>query len=151
MTRALLAFATLFFLPAFAWAKDSPALCDFYSAKARELACPADNYLLSFGHYYCRNFLEGEERFSAEGQVVFRRIRHCLIDLLKNTPNLNCQNAKKVAEESHVTCYVASGYCNLGYHDSWVVLSSAWRELLDPSFWGVGARIRARCREQSGP
>lgn len=125
-------------------ANDMP-LCDFYKDKSKELGCDADNYLTVFGEKYCRDFVELEGDFSAAGKKTFAHIRSCLIESLKEAPELSCANAREIAEQSHVKCYRGSGYCDLPGGDKWTVLKTVWTELFDSGFRGVVSQINEDC------
>ncbi len=139
------AFALLFlFVPALA---SEQKICDYYTQKSQALGCADSDYLVSFGEKYCRTFVEVEKEFSPAGQEVFAKIRHCLVDTLKATPDLSCANTREKAERSHVDCYHRSGYCQLGAHDNWVVLKRIWQEFFDPGFLRVVRDIQKKCGE----
>lgn len=131
-------------LPGNAGANDMPA-CDFYKEKARELGCDENNYLTVFGEKYCRDFVNLEKDFSPAGVKTFAHIRGCLIDSLKEAPELSCANARDIAEHSHVKCYRGSGYCDLPGSDKWTVFKTVWTELFDSGFRDVVSQINEDC------
>lgn len=127
-------------------ASDQLPVCYFYSSKAKELKCDTDNYLYTFGDHYCRAFVQLDDEFSAAGKKTFGHIRKCLIDELKKRPELSCDNARELAENSHVVCYENSGYCDLPAKDKWVVFKTVWTEFFDSGFREVMAKIRSNCK-----
>lgn len=139
----LIALLAMLFAP-ITYADDLP-LCDFYKNKSNELGCEATNYLTIFGEHYCREFVALENDFSPAGVKTFAHIRSCLIDSLKETPNLTCANAREIAEHSHVKCYRGSGYCDLPGGDKWAVFKTVWSELFDSGFRAVVSQINEDC------
>lgn len=132
------------FLSIPALANDMP-LCDYYQEKSKQLGCAADNYLTVFGEKYCREFVLLEGEFSPAGKKTFAHIRSCLIEELKAAPNLTCDNAREIAEKSHVKCYRGSGYCDIPNGDTWIVLKTVWKELFDSGFRSAVTQINEDC------
>jgi hypothetical protein len=139
----IIALIALLAAPA-AQANDLP-LCDFYKEKSKELGCSSDNYLTVFGEKYCREFVELEKDFTPAGVKTFAHIRGCLIESLKEAPELTCANARDIAEHSHVKCYRGSGYCDLPGSDKWVVFRTVWKELFSSGFRSVVSQINEDC------
>jgi hypothetical protein len=126
---------------------DSIEVCGFYKTKAAELGCEKENYLIRFGYHYCRKYLLANEHFSAEGQKILADIRACLIHSLEVQTDLTCGDVKKLAEESHVSCYAQNGFCQLSAGDKLLVAEIAWKEFFDPDFRKVAHEVRAACEQ----
>ena len=126
-------------------ADSSDTVCPYYQQKSLELGCEDTNYLSVFGYHYCQIFVDVQSQFTPEGAAVFSSIRNCLIESLRNEPDLTCENARARAETHHVECYRASGYCNIGTYDRWTVFRHIWPELLDSGFRGVVGQIHDNC------
>ncbi len=95
--------------------------CDFYCAKAESLNCSKTNYLLSFGQKYCRIYLYNYSFFSTEARPILARIRSCLIAAVESSDNLTCSNVRAQALNSHVSCYLENGFCQLSNADKLLV------------------------------
>ena len=135
MIRRLFAFIGLA-VSFVAWA--SPATseigtCAYYQTLSASLGCSPSGYLLSFGYPYCQKFVDQEPFYPASGRAVLDRIRTCLETTLENTPALNCQNVETIAPQSHVSCYVQSGFCQLDVLEQAVIAITIAPSLLGNS------------------
>lgn len=124
--------------------------CTVYSCLADELRCSSKNYLLRFGEHYCKQFLKPEVKksFSKAGGLVVANIRLCLQNELVNDARLNCRTSKSLAQEHHLRCYVAAGFCELGFSDKYVILQQVYKELNDPDFALTTKDIGLACAER---
>ncbi len=119
--------------------------CDYYEARSDELNCDANGYLKSFGEYYCRRFEAAHPHFTSQGQVVLDKIKICLQKSLEGDNQLSCNNVLSRAAESHVPCYVGSGFCQMGFWDKWVLGTIVAPALQDPVLRSSIERIELRC------
>lgn len=121
------------------------SVCAFYCRKNHELKCGPDNYLMDFGYKYCRFFIKKENSYSKAGQPVFETIRKCLVNRLASRNDLTCQNVEGIAVDSHVECYVNSGFCELDKKDSLITLWYIRSALVDSTFLPTMKKIIAGC------
>lgn len=118
MSRLFLAFITV--LASFA-AMASSCLpsdqsCDFYACKEREQACGKRGYWQNFGYPYCQKFLKDEARFSPRSQIWLQDVRYCLQERIQEVAEgTSCKDLHTMAMDSHVSCYVDTGFCDLKY------------------------------------
>lgn len=104
-------------------ASSSVGSCKFYDHLSQELGCHDEDYLVSYGAHYCREFKKHARRFSDEGRAILRDIRLCLQVELANTPGLTCENVKAIAQRSHATCYARHRFCRLSFMDKFVLFT----------------------------
>jgi hypothetical protein len=119
--------------------------CSFYVRQARAMNCRPDGYLDQFGYRYCREFEQARAEFSPQGVRVLARLKSCLIRSLREVPDLSCDGVAAVARESHVSCYLENGFCDLSQDDKFKIFAVVWREVFDPAFAQVMLRIQQGC------
>jgi hypothetical protein len=108
----------LLFTPTIAQATCVPSdnSCEFYACKEREHACGKKGYWQDFGYPYCEKFLVDEERFSPRSQIWLQDVRYCLQERVQEvSEGTSCKNLHTQAMDSHVSCYVDTGFCDLTY------------------------------------
>ena len=110
----------MLFLPSICFANCSANVnsCSFYQCKEKEQSCGASGYWLNFGYRYCQIFLNTEKSFSSPGQKWLDKVRVCLQTRANKISQVqSCQNIRKVALDSHVGCYIDTGFCSLSFKD----------------------------------
>lgn len=100
--------------------------------------CGADGYWLKFGAHYCQKFLDKEKTFSSVGQRWLQMVRQCLQERADDVSRqVSCSRIEREAMDSHISCYIDTGFCNLPKRDMlkvyWHIKSTlnsalAWRE-----------------------
>lgn len=104
---------------------------------------------MGWGHRYCQKFLETESSFSLEAQQWLRENRQCLQARAEEiTEGTQCSGIRKAAMESHVGCYVDTGFCALEFKDKTAILWGLRTALTAPEAWIEGIRLEKACREQ---
>ncbi len=100
--------------------------CDYYRCREQEDACGPDGYHLGFGYHYCNAFrLIAERHASPEAQGWLSRVRRCLIETLdRDETEGDCNQLKERAFDSHVECYVKTGFCDLPLSDWLLVVNT---------------------------
>lgn len=114
----------------------STTSCQFYRDLQAQLSCPQSNYLNEAAEL-CEKYLKMEPHMNEEIREFFPGIRFCLQDRLREQlgPQL-CENLTEISVESHVSCYLENGFCDLSNVSklklAWItrdkVLKSPWRE-----------------------
>lgn len=97
--------------------------CEYYTCREEEAQCGVDGYLLHFANRYCERYrLVSEPEASPEAQAWLRRVRRCLILALdeKDQSN-NCESIEQNGFDSHPSCYVQTGFCDLSPAD-WLLV-----------------------------
>ena len=91
--------------------------CSFYEECAEvAFECGASGYPIKFGDTMCKIYLENDLKLSAGGNAWSRDVRKCLQDALvpviMDWDCYTCATFETFAFESHVPCYVNSGFCD---------------------------------------
>jgi hypothetical protein len=120
--------------------------CDFYCDSAITHGCTADNYLVRFGGHFCQKFLDDNEKYSANGQLVLHDIRSCLIHSFDNKL-FTCESVEDIAYQAHVDCYVDNGFCTLGALDRARILWTVRSQLTNPKFQNAASQIMRACEQ----
>ena len=123
----------------------SAEVCEAYSLKAEQLQCGEDNYLMRFGHHYCKFISENLDLFSRKGQRAIIQIRQCLIREMQSDETLTCENSRTHAEHSHVGCYTENGFCKMSIIDKLSLGNLVYPELMDPGFRDTMLSIVGAC------
>lgn len=120
----------------------SSTSCEFYSCMEQRTPCGPRGYWKQLGLHYCQKFLFREDRFSEQAQAWLHESRLCLQERTKLvSKGLACSQVQSAAMDTHVSCYVDTGFCELSLADKnkiiWYLLSalrfpSVWHE-----FWQV--------------
>lgn len=147
--KNLLLALTLLFTASFSWAQTchpSSRSCDFYSCMEEKQHCGKDAYWMKFGDHYCKKFLDNQESFPAKTQIWLTKVRVCLQvradDLSKQ---VSCERMQDEALESHVSCYLDTGFCYLNTYERFKVYWYLKRTLATPQAWKEAAAIHKAC------
>ncbi len=118
--------------------------CEYYAYKARSLGCSKDNYLLKFGYRYCRAFEKRQAKFSVAARPVLDKIRSCLIlEMEQRQPA--CLTAEAHGFNSHVPCYLLSGFCGLSGSDKLHIFWIIRDQVANANFRKVASVITRAC------
>lgn len=93
--------------------------CTQYQCAEYVFNCGEKHYLTKFGHRYCEAFrLQQEKRkFSNQFDNFLSDTRLCLQEKLSDIDfSSSCPEIADYGLESHVDCYLDSGYCELGFN-----------------------------------
>lgn len=121
--------------------------CDLYSKLENEMRCGPQAYFQKWGQPMCEKYIRSEEApiqslfLSHELKVWFPQVRLCLQQyLVRELDALTCQNLDQHAKQSHVECYVQTGYCDLSAVAKLQLAGmSANAFFLDPVLWQQSA------------
>lgn len=132
-----------------AYCPPSYSSCDYYVCAEEHNPCGKQGYWMGWGHRYCQQYLESENKFSIEAQQWLRENRQCLQARAEEiTQGTQCNGIRKAAMESHVGCYVETGFCSLSFKDKTAILWGLRTALNAPEAWIEGIRLEKACREQ---
>lgn len=126
-------------------------VCAIYGQVSQKLRCDSSNYLRRFGEKYCFTFLNQEARFSPQGQVFLRKVRHCLVKKLAQdyrSGELTCANVEDIAIDRHVECYARSGFCFLGGTDKMRLFRIIWRDVLHTNIFEMAIQMNSACLDE---
>lgn len=137
--RSVILFFALFLQTAFAspQCRPSTASCAYYACAEDKLQCGEENYLTQFGAHFCEKYRSTEANFSKRGQVWLQKVRYCLQKELDRglDSGVSCSRVEDFAFDSHVGCYVKTGYCSLGFRDKFRVVSVGSKEVFRGNFF----------------
>ena len=123
-----------------------PNDCEYYLCIAREKSCNDSSYPVKFGHRFCMRYQERMNTFSLEGWKWVEDVRRCLIRDMNNfEENLSCSELKQRAFQSHVPCYLESGFCSLSVRDKRAVIQAIWPATRNSEIFSAGTEILKRC------
>lgn len=123
------------------------SVCEHYSHLNEQLGCSNDNYLMSYGYKYCVRYANYDSDLLPATQEVLQKIRRCLVkDLDDASTKLTCDTVEKFAYDSHVHCYVDSGYCGIDQVDKGLIVAIAHDELRTPNFLKTAAAVLLECK-----
>lgn len=147
--KAVLIFI-LALLPLLSNAGPSRKNCDYYHEVEKTYLCGSEGYPLKFGNRLCRKYLAAEEDMPRRVKVWFPKIRFCLQDYIEKQYGSirSCSDLYRKAIDSHVGCYLATGFCKLSITDQAAILKVTSTDLLNPDIVGLSIRVKAACLRQ---
>lgn len=79
----------------------------------------------------------------------FPKIRYCLQRYIeRDRGNIrDCDDLKQKAIDSHIHCYVHTGFCSLSEVDLLHILRVTSTEILDTDIMGMSAKVMSECRK----
>jgi len=94
--------------------------CEYYRCREAQSQCGADGYLIGYVGKYCDRFSTVTEPNVSEAAAQWLQdVRACLITTLEDEtgPETSCEDIQEVGVQSHATCYVEAGFCDLSVGD----------------------------------
>jgi hypothetical protein len=133
--------------PLLSYARPSKRDCNYYLQVEKEYKCGAEGYPLKFGNRLCRKYLAAESQMPPAVKTWFPKIRFCLQNYIERQRGSirDCNDLHRKAIDSHVGCYVATGFCNLGIYDQAEILRVTSTDLLNPEIVSLSFRVKAAC------
>lgn len=114
--------------PCVAWADTQGCeACTYYSCREAAQPCGPDGYVEGYLAPYCQRFASvTEPRVSPAARRWLQRVRQCLVrELDRRAPiGTDCEETRAIGLETHVTCYVETGFCALSPLDWLAILRS---------------------------
>lgn len=142
-------FLLLLLIPtlSFADCKPSADSCDFYRCKEKEQTCGPSGYWQNFGDPYCRKFLNNEKSFSKNSQIWLKDVRECLqVRVGEVSDQVSCKQLFHEAMDSHISCYVDTGFCSLSLLEKWKIFWYLKGAASNPLTWKEAALLSQACR-----
>lgn len=101
--------------------------CGFYrDCLEARYQCKGEGYPLAHGEHYCQKFLDARDQMSAAGQRWVTDTMICLQRALVQEAvgprDSTCGQIMQKAQDSHLACYVESGFCEIG--QDWKVIDA---------------------------
>ncbi|UJR19753.1 hypothetical protein I4U23_022886 [Adineta vaga] len=109
--------------------------CDFYlSCMERKVPCGSNGYAYNYGNLYCTKFVQNINDFSTEGQNWIYNTMNCLqkslVSPLQNCVK-DCDVLRNSAYDSHPSCYINNGVCELPALDYVYIFTTVFKGLKD--------------------
>lgn len=118
--------------------------CDYYDCREAEseAQCGEEGYYLGFGARHCKSLsIVTAPELSLPGQTWLGLTRQCLLDYAEAEieQEATCDTIKRKALNSHIDCYVDSGFCDLPFVDyAMLGLSIFYKDLDFNTVMGTG-------------
>jgi hypothetical protein len=116
-----------------------------------QLQCGTDqglnSYPLIYGEKNCLAFQSNLNQFSAQGQAFIWATMLCLQTFLSTDIQCDttCASMSADAFNSHPTCYVQSGFCDLPVWDYFHVFTTVGTQLFKGPAWSQVKSVNAQC------
>ncbi len=127
-----------------------PNNCDFYE-KCLEAKnqCGNEGYAIGYGQKYCRAFNSLD--LSPQGEKWITATMACLQENLipYAEDKTDCKVIKDSAFQSHVNCYVNSGFCDLSNQDKLKIMkTNIWSLITSLEGLNEGVKTLVECSKQ---
>jgi hypothetical protein len=122
--------------------------CDFYLCAARALNCTRNDYPLRFGYPLCQRYLSDQNHSTENLRAWLPAVRQCLQEKFVALKVSSCQRLEEAAFDTHVQCYVETGFCRLNEADkTWLVWETSW-QMVYPLALQTALQVERICRSQ---
>ncbi len=121
--------------------------CNYYLDVERDFKCGFKGYPLKFGYRLCEKYLEAQPGMTRAVQRWFPKIRYCLQNYLETerASIRDCKDLHRKAINSHINCYVQTGFCDLSVLDQAQIVQVTAFDILNPDVMGLSLRVKAAC------
>lgn len=128
-------------------AAPSKKSCSYYGEVEREYRCGSEGYPVKFGYRLCEKYRVAEPTMPAAVKTWFPKIRYCLQRYLENQRGSirDCEDLHRKAINSHIGCYVATGFCDLGFMDQAAILQVTSTDIFNADILALSFRVQAAC------
>ncbi|MDG0816638.1 hypothetical protein [Bdellovibrio svalbardensis] len=115
----------------------------------QEKSCGSKGYWKEFGYPYCTKFLINQNKFSPRLQRWLTDVRECLqVRVSESTQQASCSQTYRAAMDSHVSCYVDTGFCELNMAERFKIYWSLKGALRHQITWKEARLLRHACNEK---
>lgn len=122
----------------------STTSCEAYSCVENQVKCGASGYV-TVGGNLCEAYRASEPNSSEALRVWYPLVRECLQEALLNIDANSCDDLKAKAYQSHVGCYVRTGFCQLGWPERLTILAIAGKDALNFETLQASLQIQQIC------
>lgn len=120
--------------------------CEAYRCLEDVYRCGKRGYLTHYGLRKCETYLQHQDSVSPALNRWFKKVRHCLQESLIISEFDSCDQISDFAFESHIGCYVSTGYCDLSRQDQLHNLYLIGLDAFNLTSLITGAHIEQACR-----
>jgi hypothetical protein len=121
--------------------------CGYYECLQAEMNCSASNYISAFAIPYCYKYQKDQPHYSDRGQMFLTNVRYCLQEKVENMDERSCKNIRPYAVNSHIACYLSSGFCELTMAEKTRVIWTASNELIHSDIRQAGLETMKLCNQ----
>ncbi len=126
--------------------------CEFYRCMEREQSCGKHGYWREFGYPYCQKFLTTQDRFSLTSQRWLTDVRECLQQRVgESVEHTSCSSTYRIAMDSHISCYVDTGFCELSFPEQLKIFWNLKGALRRPITWKEAHLLNKACATKENP
>ena len=131
---------------------DAVGSCDFYQCLDQTFPCGDKGYALHFGHKFCtKSDTQLFNRMQTEqGKQWVLDTMKCLQQALSERLDieaLSCQKIQDIGYQTHMNCYIQSGYCELPGQDKKEIIKLLKFQLLKPKNIIQGIHLLQACKK----
>jgi hypothetical protein len=128
-------------------ANPSSRNCEYYKTVEASYQCGSSGYPLQFGHRLCQKYLKAEPSMSKAVKRWFPKIRLCLQQYIERNHGSfrSCGDLHQRAIDSHVNCYLKTGFCDLSWADSIQILKVTSTDILNTDIIALSAKVNFAC------
>lgn len=120
--------------------------CDYYLHLEEQFRCGSQSYFIE-AHGLCEKYLKAQNKTSREIQEFFPKVRHCLQnEIYQMGSRVTCENLENVAVQSHVDCYLATGFCDLSWASRTELTLMTLPQFLNPIWIVTAQKILKACQ-----
>lgn len=126
--------------------------CGFYACQEKRFNCGPRGYPLGFGFKFCQIFLNTEDSYSPEAHAWLRRVRVCLMEAFVEANDhaeegtvRTCKVIKTDGFDSHLGCYVKTGFCDLSTWDQFKISWQMRNSFIHPEVVADGLSVLKAC------
>ncbi|ORZ08670.1 hypothetical protein BCR42DRAFT_424660 [Absidia repens] len=131
-----------------------PGSCAFYAeCLESKYHCGTAGYPIGYGQKFCEVFEREADKFSPSGQEFLWNNMQCLqrslvAPFIHNNTLSDCETLKQTALDSHPSCYIESGYCDIPAKDKFLLAKIVLKNDITGIFWSsvkLASDVSKRC------
>ena len=150
--KLLMYFSQIFLLTATlislnVWSGPTSRNCEYYRDIEARFLCGRAGYPLNYGYRMCKLYLGQQSQVSPGLKNWFPKVRFCLQKYLYNNQTRfhGCEDLKARALNSHVACYVKTGFCELPWSDRLSIIRSLQWGVFSPEVLAQAYGVQRAC------
>jgi len=127
--------------------RPSSRSCEFYKTVEANYHCGSSGYPLQFGYRLCEKYRKAEPSMSKAVKRWFPKIRLCLQEYIARNHGSfrSCSDLHQRAIDSHIGCYIKTGFCELSWADSVQILKVTSTDILNSDIIALSAKVNFAC------
>jgi hypothetical protein len=128
-------------------AEPSSKSCNYYFDVEDYYRCGRRGYPLNFGYRLCHRYLQAEPRLSKPIREWFPKIRLCLQEFIADEYGSirDCRDLKQRSIDSHIPCYVKTGFCSLEGKDVFKIIQITSIDIFNPDVLSMSMKVLQKC------